>query len=234
MTFVVRPTWGAISREGLGQWSITMDTCGFFTRSIADLEILCSALRIADDSPPPTTPFNLAGARVGFFKSPYWPNAGSGTQKAWTRAQEILKGHGAKIEDIEPPEGFEKILDWHADILTGEGRASFLGHSQLSSHISKSNPDAVLSADILRHLNNERAVTRTQLLQSYDSLAALRPIWDTIAAQYDIILTPSVVDEAPKGLEYTGDMSFCSPWTALHVPVINLPGLLGRMGCRLG
>ena len=79
---IVRPTWGAISREGLGQWSMTLDTCGFFTRSIDDLEILCSALNITDDIPPSlSTPFSLQGAKIGFFKSPYWPNAGPGTQK---------------------------------------------------------------------------------------------------------------------------------------------------------
>lgn len=31
-TYGFKPTWGAISREGLAQWSTTLDTCGFFAR----------------------------------------------------------------------------------------------------------------------------------------------------------------------------------------------------------
>lgn len=213
---------------------MTFDTCGFFARSIADVELIASALRIPSDNTIPNTPFSLPGAKIGFFTSPNWPNAGPGTRNAWSKAQEILRAHGANISDIPAPENFDKILDWHADILTGEGRSSFLGHYLLSQNLSPSNPDQVLSPDILRHLNNERAITTATLNNAYDSLAALRPIWDSLAAKYDIVITPSVVDEAPKGLEHTGDMSFCSPWTALQVPAVNLPGFKGESGLPVG
>lgn len=43
------------------------------------------------------------------------------------------------------------------------------------------------------------------LLESQDEAARLRPIWDEFANQYDAIITPSVPDEAPYGLESTGD-----------------------------
>lgn len=176
----------------------------------------------------PSTPFDLQGAKIGFFQSPYWPNAGPGTQNAWSKAQELLKAQGAEISDVETPKDFDKLLDWHADVLTGEGGTSFLGHSLLE------NADSKLSDDIHRLVRNDRGVTHSALIHAYDSIAAFRPVWDALAAQYDIIITPSVVDEAPQGLEHTGDMSFCSPWTALHVPVVNLPGFAGVNGLPVG
>lgn len=231
LSSAARPTWNAISREGLGQWSLTLDTCGFFTRSIDDLETLCTALRISDDDTVPPHTFTLKGARIGFFATPNWPNAGPGTRNAWTKAQTLLKSHGAEVSDVETPENFDKLLDWHADILTGEGQTSFLGHSLRAS--ASGTPDA-LSNDIYRHLRNDRKVSHSTLLTAYDSIAALRPVWDKVASQYDIVITPSVADEAPQGLEYTGDMSFCSSWTALHVPVVNLPGFAGENGMPVG
>lgn len=178
----------------------------------------------------------MKGAKIGFLKTPYFPNAGPGTQNAWSKAQELLQAHGAQVEDIELPAdwNFDKVLDWHADVLTGEGRSSFLGHSLSSKLQSQSDPKRVLGDDILKHLENRRGVTATSLMAAYDALSALRPKWDALANQYDVIITPSVADEAPLGLGNTGDMSFCSPWTALHVPAINLPGFKGVNGLPVG
>ena len=115
-----------------------------------------------------------------------------------------------------------------------KGRTSFLGHHYLAQSRVDKDPNQVLGPDILRHLNNDRGVTHASLLAAYDNMARLQPLWDELAAQYDLILTPSVVDEAPEGLGYTGDMNFCSPWTVLHVPVVNLPGFAGEHGLPIG
>lgn len=55
-------------------------------------------------------------------------------------------------------------------------------------------------------MENKTGLSRKKQLQAYDNCARLRPIWDELAAPYDVVITPSVVDEAPMGLENTGDM----------------------------
>ena len=50
----------------------------------------------------------------------------------------------------------------------------------------------------------------------------------------DILLTPCVAGEAPKGLESTGDTRFQEFWTALHVPTITLPTHKGPNGLPIG
>lgn len=62
-----------------------------------------------------------------------------------------------------------------------------------------------LSTFLHGHVENVSKLSRKEQLASYDGYARLRPVWDEIASRYDVVLTPSVVDEAPLGLESTGD-----------------------------
>lgn len=222
-----KPTWGAISREGLAQWSITNDTCGFFARSADDFELLADVFCIRDDEPVPAKPFDIRGARIGLCKTHVWPKAGPGTKAAMTKAQEILGRHEAHVEDLELPDRFAGIIDWHRDILAGEGRTSFLG--QYLTDKEKMNDT------IIGHVENKTQVSRKAQLDAYDNCASLRPVWDEIAGKYDVVITPSVIDEAPLGLEKTGDMVSCShlfytaPLTDMCSPFAP-PGLYCR--CR--
>jgi len=58
---------------------------------------------------------------------------------------------------------------------------------------------------LLDSVENKSKLTRKAQLESYDGCARLRPVWDEIAEKYDAVITPSVVDEAPLGIESTGD-----------------------------
>ena len=53
--------------------------------------------------------------------------------------------------------------------------------------------------------NSSPKLSRKAQLEAYDGCARLRPVWDEIASRYDIVITPSVVDEAPLGITNTGD-----------------------------
>lgn len=62
-----------------------------------------------------------------------------------------------------------------------------------------------LHATIIDHVENKGKISRKEQLDAYDGCSRLRPIWDEIASKFDAIITPSVPDEAPIGLEYTGE-----------------------------
>jgi Asp-tRNA(Asn)/Glu-tRNA(Gln) amidotransferase A subunit family amidase len=125
--YAFKPTWGSISREGLAQYSMTCDTLGLYARSVEDLELLAKVFQMADDELAPAQPFQVQGAKIAFCKSPVWDNAGPGLLKAWEKAQELLNKNGATVEELDMPEDFSKIHDWHGKVLAGEGRTSFLG-----------------------------------------------------------------------------------------------------------
>jgi Asp-tRNA(Asn)/Glu-tRNA(Gln) amidotransferase A subunit family amidase len=106
---------------------MTCDTLGLYARAAQDLELLSSVFQLADDEPIPSTPFPIKGSKIAFLKTHVWPKAGPGTKAAWEKAKELLSKEGARVEEIELPAEFAKITDWHAAVLAGEGRTSFLG-----------------------------------------------------------------------------------------------------------
>jgi Asp-tRNA(Asn)/Glu-tRNA(Gln) amidotransferase A subunit family amidase len=91
-----------------------------------------------------------------------------------------------------------------------------------------------LDSSLIGHVENVQKISRKAQLESYDNCARLRPVWDEIASKYDAVLTPSVVDEAPVGILDTGSAAFCSMWTILQVPCLNVPGFKGENGLPIG
>ncbi|GAA5926550.1 hypothetical protein JCM3775_001048 [Rhodotorula graminis] len=227
--YAFKPTWNAISREGLKIYSLTCDTLGLYARSVADLKLLADAFRLEDDVPPPVEPLSLKGAKFGLVKTHVWPRAEEGTRAAWEKAKTLLVEEGAEVEEVDLPAEFEELWRLYPYVLSGEGRSAFLGDYLMHAD--------VLDPLILSHVRNESKITRAQQLEGYDKIAALRPKLDAIASRYDALVTPSTVDEAIKLVEpdrFTGDASFNLMWTILQVPVLNVPGFAGPSGCPLG
>jgi hypothetical protein len=79
--------------------------------------------------------------------------------------------------------------------------------------------DYLLAKDKMHPMlhENHTKLTRKAQLEAYDGCARLRPVWDEIASKYDAVFTPGVTDEAPVGIESTGDaVSFSSSSTAIN------------------
>ena len=128
--------------------------------------------------------------------------------------------------EIALPPAFEGITGLrHRWMMNGEGRVNMLAEARVDP--------AGLSDDLHAHVENRHGITRKMQLQAYDEIAALRPVIDGIASQYDAIVTPSVPSEAPKGMK-TGDARFNSMWTALHVPCVHVPGFASESGMPIG
>ncbi len=57
---------------------------------------------------------------------------------------------------------------------------------------------------------------------------------DQLMSEYDAILTPSPLGEAPQGLDATGSPAFCTMWSYTGMPAITLPLMQGGAGMPLG
>lgn len=234
---------------------MTCDTLGLYARSVEDLQLLAEVFRLADDAAVPSTPFELAGAKVAFCRTPNWAEAGPGTKAAWGTAKEALAKKGASVEEIELPEEFSRVLDWAGKVLAGEGRSSFLGREFagfcFSSYFVRCcvvmrcetdhrdaeylHDKANLSKYIQEIVENGSKTSRKDLLDAYDNVARLRPIWDDIASKYDAVLAPSVPDEAPIGISRTGSpvryflCVNCSPLIRPRILMRGCEGLLREL-----
>jgi len=75
-----------------------------------------------------------------------------------------------------------------------------------------------------------------QSVKAVDYLAAqarrrtFRADMAAIAARYDALVSPTAPGPAPRGLESTGDASFCAPWSFAGMPSISLPTSLAGNG----
>jgi NCS1 family nucleobase:cation symporter-1 len=199
-----KPTWNSISREGQKIFSLINDTLGLYARSVADLNLLADVFALEDDDTPSPN-FSIQGARIAICKTMVWPQAGYGLVNAMIKAIELLRANGATVDEIEFPEHLQNLPDWYSIIFNSDGRTAFLPEYRLDKRR--------IADQIVGHVENHMKISRAAQLKAFDDIAAARPVVDNMLSQYDAVLTPSVPDEAPLGLESTGSAAFCQIWT---------------------
>ncbi|KAK7403794.1 hypothetical protein QQX98_010436 [Neonectria punicea] len=226
--FGFKPTWNAISREGQKVYAVILDTLGLYARCVDDLILLADVFDLEDDDDDDdgNTFHGIQGARFAICKTSVWDHAGKGTQSAMDRAATLLKAHGADVELLDLGAEFANMDEWFRVVLHSEGRTAFLSEYRVGK-------DQIHDVLVSQVKNVDQFSRKTQLAAS-DGIAALRPRMDEIAGRYTAIITPSVPDEAPVGLTSTGSHVLCSMWTALHNPVLNIPGFQGANGMPIG
>ena len=221
--YAMKPTYGAINREGLKMLSLSLDTLGLYARSAQDLDLLADVFALEDRAPPRAFP--LKGARIAACRSPAWDKTEAATRDAFERGVALLREAGAEVVALDLPPAFDALPEHQATVMAGEAAVTFLSEWRAQGD--------QLNDDILAHAANSKGVTKTALLAALDAAAACRPVFDKIASDFDAVLTPSARGEAPQG-ETTGDAALNAMWTLLHVPVVNVPGFKGPNGLPVG
>jgi Asp-tRNA(Asn)/Glu-tRNA(Gln) amidotransferase A subunit family amidase len=187
-------------------YSLVLDTLGVFARGVEDLEMILDVLGVSDDIAGGGVGFDgVKGAKFGLVKTTVWPQAGSGTIAAMDKAATILRSHGAIVEELDLPSEFTNMPTWHAAIMAADARTSFISEYRRDK--------GKISTHLTGYIENKDGYTHAQNIAALDGIASLRPRIDEIAGRYAALLTPSVSDEAPVGIQETGSAAFCSMWT---------------------
>jgi amidase len=212
-----KPTWNAISSEGQKTSAPTLDTFGFMSRSVEDLQALADVFALRDDVVPERV--QLSSARFALVRSPAWSQAGPGTIAAMERAAQILREAGATVDEVDLPSDFDDILTHQGRIMDAEaGVAFFKEYSTARAHLSDKLQD--LAAKV-------HTSSRKEFVQALDKVASLRPRIDEIADAYTAIITPSAVDVAPVGPEWTGNSILNGMWTvSVSLRVLSVRAVL--------
>jgi Asp-tRNA(Asn)/Glu-tRNA(Gln) amidotransferase A subunit family amidase len=221
--YALKPTWSRVSREGVRMSSISLDTVGWYGRSVDDLALVAQAFRIPDD----TAPVQVRGLRVGLCRSPVWHAIEPAGVTALEAAAAKLSAAGAIVEELVLPEPFNRMNAAQITIMSGEGAAAFL-------------PEYVTAHDRLAPLLRDRVEnvggpTPQQWVEAYALAESCRVLFDAMfGPNLDVVLTPSSPGEAPLGLHTTGDTIFNSMWTLLHGPNIGIPSGRGPHNLPVG
>ncbi|GKU08423.1 amidase [Fusarium langsethiae] len=221
--FAMKPTFSAISVEGQKTFAPTFDTFGFFGCSVDDLELLADVLCLKDDEAPIDTPLN--DISVAIIKTPMWSAAGPGTVSAIDKTIAILRSNGINVEEVTFPaevNDADELKRVQRFIILGEGQASFLREYRLDK--------AKLSNEIRDMVENTSHLTNAAKTEATYKYCKMRESIDSLVKRYTVVITPSVIDEAPIGLGDMGRATFNTLWTGFHVPVINIPAFVGENG----
>ncbi|WP_231934847.1 amidase [Bordetella bronchialis] len=227
----IKPTHGIVSREGAKMYSHTLDTIGWYGRSVEDLQLVGSAFRLPASGGHPgagtVEPASVKGLRVGLCRTPVWQAADAYGRAALMEAARRLEAAGAIVRELTLPAEFDGMDAAQQTVMRGEGRAAFLP-AYLGSH-------HLLHEDFREMVENARGISPAQLVQAYDLAAACRRLFDGLfGADLDVVLTPPSPGEAPQDLQDTGNPAFNAMWTLLHVPCVAIPVGKSARGLPLG
>jgi len=220
-TFGFKPTYGTVSAEGVKLFSVSLDTVGWYGRSLADIALVAGILDISDDPAPRRRA--LSELRVGICHTPYWQRAEPEMKVAIEAAAQRLRAAGAAVEDAEFDSDFDTINDLKETVMRAEGRFAFL-------NLQRAYPEKI-SPGITKRMAR---IPNGDLLKALNKAAALRVRFDALAGRYDAILTPAANGPAPVGLAYAGDPIFNGLWTLLHVPCLTVPARVSDGAMPLG
>ena len=223
--FAMKPSWGAVSREGVKQYAPSLDTVTWFARSAPDLALLCDAFGLRDDTPPRAVSLE-GGARFALCRTPMWRLAQPGTPEAMDAVAQALRAAGASVEAIELPLAFDALTDMQATIMLGEGQAAFL--DLVRRH------GAGAHEHFHDRAENRTGITRQVLRDAYDGAAQCRAAFDALASGFAAVIAPSARGEATAYEDGPGDAVFNRMWTLLHGPGVNVPVTTGPTGMPVG
>jgi Asp-tRNA(Asn)/Glu-tRNA(Gln) amidotransferase A subunit family amidase len=79
-----------------------------------------------------------------------------------------------------------------------------------------------------------RKLPLSAYVEAIETAETVRARLDDVFGEFDVLLTPSAVGEAPEGLGTTGDARFNAIWTLAWAPCVTLPAGTGQKGLPLG
>jgi len=220
----MKPTWGAVSREGVKFISVSLDTVTWMARAVDDLALVADVFALADAEPWQPKP--IGEMRIAICRTPAWDAASETVRSGLARSADRLADAGAAVVELDLPDEFAALRDAHIAVMMGEAGAALLNEY-------RAHPD-LLDPGYVDVIEGSWSVHPAKLRDALDLAARCRIAFDSLAAPFDAILTPSATDVAPIFGQGTGNAAFNQMWSLLHVPCINLPVLTGPKGFPVG
>lgn len=223
--YALKPTFGAVAWPGARQYAPSLDTIGWYGRSVADLALVAGAFRLRGLGTAPT--IGLAGIKIGMCRSPSWSSTQESSRAAFELAGQRLAAAGARVSPLDLPAPFDGLPAAQDTIMHGEGMPHFLAEYLEHHHL--------LHKDFRDRVENTKAISASDLVAAQDLAAECRRRFDGLfGPDLDVVLTPAAIGEAPVGADTAGAWAMNIVWTLLHVPCVSVPVTSGPAGMPVG
>jgi Asp-tRNA(Asn)/Glu-tRNA(Gln) amidotransferase A subunit family amidase len=210
-----KPSFGLLPIDGALPFAPSLDTVGFFTETADDMLCLWErGFGGRSDAP--------LGRAARFRVAAEGPMA-----DAIDAAAERLRACGVEVDDMDPPEGWDRLERAARTVNAYEGARSHAErYREFGDRIG------VRLAGLVRH---GLAIPEEEYQAALAQIAHGRVAVAQVFWQYPAILTPAAAGPAPAGLDSTGDPAHNAAWTALGLPAISvpLPGGGAPMGLQM-
>lgn len=229
---VIRPAsfCGIVAYKGSYGWTDTagihplapsFDTLGFYARAVADIAPVRAAL--AKDARAQAT---ARKPMVGLCRTPQWDQAGPGTKRVLESAFEKLRAAGASTFEVVCPPSWGQLVETHRRFMLREMPAIF--EPIIALHGDK------ISKGFKDQVEEGASVSAIEAAALAQAIADRRGDFARMIGRGEIWITPAAPDEAPEGIERTGDPLFNRLWTLLGGPLMSLPAGTGAKGLPIG
>ena len=201
----------------------SLDTIGLLTRNIEDIALFKNVLT---NRRPDTNLGTITPPRIGLCRTHLWPQASPASHAAVESAANALSKAGAHVTEFELPATLKDL-----------GPARVIINNVERAHAGAwewNNGRPLLSHQMVACIESGLATSHVDYLEAVRLCEPSRLELDLAFQSIDALLTPSVSGEAPEGLGNTGDSTFQSLWTMLHVPALTLPTHKGPTNLPIG
>ncbi|MCC6197094.1 MAG: amidase [Burkholderiales bacterium] len=208
-----KPTVGTIPVSGVHPFSPSFDTVGTFALHVRDAGLLASVLGERGRVSPEVTKVAHRPRLAWLARFP-WVEPEAAALRALEGALDALR-LDAEIVPVAIPEAWQGARDAHRTMMIREG-------FEILGSLQERERERLTPA-----LNAAIDEGRTIAVGDYREAGVFREraiaFFTGWFDEYDAVLCPSASGIAPRGLASTGDPSFCTLWSLLGFPALNLP-----------
>ena len=230
-----KPSFGLIPRTGVLKTADTLDSIGWFARSVADIRLLLQALRVRGRDYPvvegglarqalkrrPGAPWRLALATPP--TSDDW-NAGARRQLT-EYAYQLGNRPDVRVIDLDLRQGFADAHAVHRRIY----------HKQLAYYFQRELQRGEAVNPIFRQITDEgRGTSTAEYVAALRRQNELEHALEAALSEVDALITLSVAGEAPRWTDGPERDDSCLIWTLAGAPAITLPLFRGPNGLPFG
>lgn len=219
-----KPSTRSTCIHGIAPLAPSYDTVGFLGCSVDDAVTLYEAA---------AAPFVAAGRvhgprplRIVLPQDPHLDVATDEMQAAWRHAADALAAVGHVVSVWPSTVSFQLIFELQRMTMLYEMSRIYRYGLDLAP--------GLIGVKFLAAVRDGLAISDERYLGERAALDGLRTRFLADTADADVYLWPAAPDTAPRGLEWTGDPRFISPWTLMGGPIVTVPVGKARNGLPLG
>ena len=214
-----KPSYGVLSMDGILPFAASLDTLGFFTRTVDEMAEVWEALQsYVGRFPRRDVPSSEPRTRRTSDFAPGVPDPRPVVEPSMAQAFEsaLVQLHAAGVRLL--PVDLGDMLDK----LNGASRV-IMSYEAARFHEPRYREHGDALGVIATLIRDGLAVTASAYDEARRYVDDCRNRMSEIYKATPAILVPAAAGPAPSGLASTGDPGMNAPWTALGTPAISIP-----------